>query len=73
MSLDQGECERDFPLTAASDVVGGELRLLRFSRDLRKRKDSVPVSMMCERSVIRSIRALHSRALGITWVCLSET
>ena len=46
MSLDQGECEGDFPLTAASDVVGGELRLLRFSRDLRKRKDSVPVSMM---------------------------
>ena len=34
----------------------------------RNRYDSVPVSKMCARSVIRSSRALHSRAFGITCV-----
>src|SRR3990172_7050946 len=40
----------------------------RLSSVRRKRYDSVPVSMMCARSVIRSKSALHKRALGITWV-----
>ncbi len=39
-----------------------EVRLSRFSRVLRKRWDSAPVSMMCARSVMRSSSALNSRA-----------
>ena len=38
------------------------------SRVRRKRYDSVPVSRMCARSVMRSSRALQSRAFGITCV-----
>ena len=38
------------------------------ARVLRKRNDSVPVSMMCARSVSRSISAWQSRGLGRTWV-----
>ena len=34
----------------------------------RKRNDSVPVSMMCARSVIRSSNALHNRGFGNTVV-----
>jgi hypothetical protein len=34
----------------------------------RKRYDSVPVSRMCARSVMRSSTALHKRAFGITCV-----
>jgi hypothetical protein len=34
----------------------------------RNRNDSVPVSMMCARSVIRSSRALQSRGFGNTVV-----
>jgi len=34
----------------------------------RKRNDSVPVSMMCARSVIRSNNALHDRGFGNTAV-----
>ena len=34
----------------------------------RKRNDSVPVSMMCARSVIRSNNALHNRGFGNTVV-----
>jgi hypothetical protein len=40
----------------------------RFSRVRRNRYESLPVSMMCARSVTRSNSALQSRALGITWV-----
>src|SRR6476659_6518643 len=38
------------------------------SRVRRKRYDSVPVSRMCARSVMRSSRALPRRAFGITCV-----
>lgn len=38
------------------------------SRVRRKRYDSVPVSRMCARSVMRSSRALHNRAFGIACV-----
>lgn len=34
----------------------------------RKRSDSVPVSRMWARSVMRPSSALHKRALGMTWV-----
>src|SRR5439155_18729395 len=43
-------------------------RFFLFSIVRRKRNDSVPVSIMCARSVTRSSRALHNRALGNTVV-----
>ncbi len=43
-------------------------RFFLFSIVRRKRKDSVPVSMMCARSVIRSNSALHNRGFGNTVV-----
>ena len=53
-------------------VDGGRLSARRFAPPFstvrRKRKLSVPVSMMLARSVIRSGSALQSRVFGITWV-----
>ena len=43
-------------------------RFLLLSSVRRKRNDSVPVSMMCARSVIRSSSALQSRGFGNTVV-----
>ena len=59
------------PRLSCVEALRSQLRGFLFSAAppaFRKRYDSVPVSMMCARSVIRSNNALQRRGLGNTCV-----